>query len=208
MARQAQEEERRQADEQRRRSDPGSIGPAVGSSEHNALIAEERRRRMERQSALENVGDAIYDFLERIFIPGGALDGTVMVVGGMVPGNAPVLEPTPGERSPQDIDVNPSQGQPVAPRPATGVGQLVAGKAPNQVQPGIRVLEGQYVNDLGQVQPWRAHYDQFGRLIARTDFNAGNAAAGIPDVHHHTYQWGPGMNPLETGSHIPGEYVP
>ena len=89
-----------------------------------------------------------------------------------------------------------------------GIGQRAVGKAPYQVRPGVRVLEGTYIDDLGRIQPWRAHYDEFGRLIARTDYNAGNAAAGIPDVHHHTYRWGPGMNPLETGSHLPGEYVP
>jgi hypothetical protein len=50
------------------------------------------------------------------------------------------------------------------------------------VTPGTNALQGQYVNDFGQVQPWTAHYDEFGRMIGRTDFNAGNAAAGIPDI--------------------------
>jgi len=62
------------------------------------------------------------------------------------------------------------------------------------------------MNDLGRWEPWKAFYDQFGRLIGRTDYNAGNVAAGIPDIHYHTYQWGPGMTPLETESHIPGEF--
>ncbi len=79
-------------------------------------------------------------------------------------------------------------------------------KARDQVTPGIRELEGHYVNDLGVVQPWRAHYDEYGRLIGRTDFNAGNIAHGIPDTHHHLYEWGPGMNPAEVGSHLPGEF--
>jgi RHS repeat-associated protein len=93
-------------------------------------------------------------------------------------------------------------------RTPAAFGQLSAGKAPMQVPPGVRVLEGGYIDDLGRVQPWRAYYDKFGRICARTDYNAGNPAAGIPDVHHHIYQWGPGMNPLETGSHIPGPFVP
>jgi hypothetical protein len=68
-----------------------------------------------------------------------------------------------------------------------GVGEYLAGKAPKQVKPGVLVLEGQYVDDLGRVQPWRAHYDEYGRLVGRTDFNAGNRAAGISDTHHHVY---------------------
>jgi hypothetical protein len=71
------------------------------------------------------------------------------------------------------------------------------------------VLEGQYIDDLGRVQPWRAHYDQYGRQIGRTDMNAGNKAAGIPDTHHHTYEYN-GQFPFgrESGSHLPGEYKP
>jgi RHS repeat-associated protein len=87
-------------------------------------------------------------------------------------------------------------------------GEYLAAKAPGQVTPGVRVLEGQWVNNLGRVEPWTAHYDEYGRLIARTDYNAGNVAEGIPSVHYHTYEWGPGRSPLETGSHIPGEYQP
>lgn len=79
---------------------------------------------------------------------------------------------------------------------------------PHQVNPGISQLEGYHVNGLGRVEPWRAHYDEFGRLRARTDYNAGNRTDGIPDVHHHTFQWGPGQNPEMIGNHIPGEFVP
>ncbi|MDQ6946006.1 MAG: hypothetical protein M3256_06965 [Actinomycetota bacterium] len=59
-------------------------------------------------------------------------------------------------------------------------------------------------------EPWTAHYEEYGRLIGRTDYNAGNAAQGIPDVHYHTYEYGPGYGNtgMETGSHIPGEYQP
>ena len=93
--------------------------------------------------------------------------------------------------------------------PNPNVGNYLAGKAPTSVTPGTKMLEGQYVDDLGRVQPWRAHYDQYGRQIARTDMNAGNNAAGIPDTHHHTYEYN-GRFPKgrESGSHLPGEYIP
>ena len=90
-------------------------------------------------------------------------------------------------------------------------GEYLAGKAPMQVQPGIRTLEGQYVNSMGRVEPWKAHYDGFGRQIGRTDYNAGNATAGIPSTHNHTYGYFGGRRSgtwMETGSHIPGEFVP
>jgi YD repeat-containing protein len=87
-------------------------------------------------------------------------------------------------------------------------GSYLAKKAPFQVTPGTKVLQGQYVDDLGRVQPWKAYYDDFGRLIGRTDYNAGNLSQGIPNIHHHTYEWGPGRTPSKTGSHIPGEYHP
>ena len=88
------------------------------------------------------------------------------------------------------------------------VGDYLSKKAPNQVKPGTRQLKGQYVDDLGRVQEWEAHYDEYGRLIGRTDYNAGNKAQGIPDTHYHTYEWGPGKTPFESGSHIEGEYKP
>ncbi len=90
-----------------------------------------------------------------------------------------------------------------------GAGEYLASKAPKQVTPGTRVLEGQHVNDFGRVEPWRAHYDQYGRLIGRTDFNAGNAAQGIPAVHHHVYDWSSaGTAGMEIESHVPGEFLP
>ena len=88
------------------------------------------------------------------------------------------------------------------------VGEYLAGKAPTQVTPGTRYLEGQYVNDQGKVQPWKAYYDEYGRLIARTDYNAGNIKHNIPSIHYHLYEWGPGKTPFEYGSHIEGVYMP
>lgn len=48
----------------------------------------------------------------------------------------------------------------------------------------------------------KQYYDNYGRLIARTDYNAGNVAQGIPDTHYHLYEWGPGKTLCEFGSHI------
>ncbi len=96
-----------------------------------------------------------------------------------------------------------SSGIPLGPT----IGSLVQGKAAMQVTPGVRVVHGQHVNDLGRVEPWTAHYDEYGRLEARTDYNAGNSAHGIDPIHHHTYEWGPGMSPLESTSHVPGPWA-
>ena len=38
---------------------------------------------------------------------------------------------------------------------------------------------------MDEIQPWTAYYDEFGRIIARTDYNAGNKTADIPDTHYH-----------------------
>ena len=59
------------------------------------------------------------------------------------------------------------------------VGDYLSSKAPLQVGPGTKTLTGQHVNDLGRVEPWKASYDQSGRLVGRTDYNAGNAAYQI-----------------------------
>ncbi|MDO3623198.1 RHS repeat domain-containing protein [Ralstonia pseudosolanacearum] len=86
---------------------------------------------------------------------------------------------------------------------------IFGSKAPKQVQPGTKSLKGQYINDKGRVEPWEARYDEYGRQVGRTDYNAGNAAEGIQNTHHHTYEYGPGYGAgKETGSHIPGVYKP
>ncbi|MEO5725838.1 MAG: hypothetical protein ABI134_33515, partial [Byssovorax sp.] len=87
------------------------------------------------------------------------------------------------------------------------VGEYLGTKAPKQVTPGIRTLAGQYLND-GRVEPWVAHYDEYGRSLARTDFNAGNPAHGIPDTHYHLFDWiTKGSHGTDLG-HFPGEYIP
>ncbi|XXY17422.1 PAAR-like domain-containing protein [Sorangium sp. So ce216] len=85
----------------------------------------------------------------------------------------------------------------------------LGGKAPQQVTPGTRMLEGQYVNDVGRVEPWKAYYDQYGRQIGRTDYNAGNKAQKIPDVHYHEYEYNKKYpEGKETKKHESGEYDP
>jgi len=113
-----------------------------------------------------------------------------------------------GPVEPPPAPANPAA--PACPAPTTvNPGSYLGGKAPNQVTPGVRVLEGQYVDDLGRIQPWRAHYDQYGRQIARTDSNAGIRAQGIPDTHHHIYEYNARFpHGHEIQSHIPGEYHP
>ncbi|MFP4307498.1 MAG: RHS repeat-associated core domain-containing protein, partial [Desulfococcaceae bacterium] len=78
-----------------------------------------------------------------------------------------------------------------------------------QVTPGTKNLQGQYINDQGRVESWDAHYDKYGRQVGRTDYNAGNKAAGIPDTHHHTKEYNEQYpNGHSTGDHIEGEYKP
>jgi hypothetical protein len=88
----------------------------------------------------------------------------------------------------------------------TGIGARAVGEAPKFLRPGVRVLEDIYLDDLGRQHSWCAHYDEFGRLIGRTDWDPRNLP-GIPPVHYHTYKWTRG-GIIETGTHIPGEYVP
>ena len=86
-------------------------------------------------------------------------------------------------------------------------GAYLAGKAPKVVTPGLRMREGQYVNDLGRVEPWEAYYDRYGRLVGRTDRNAKNEAANIPDTHYHSYEYNVRYpHGREVESHVPGDY--
>ena len=88
------------------------------------------------------------------------------------------------------------------------VEKALAPKAPKQVEPGTRELSGEYLND-GRVEPWQAHYDEYGRQIGRTDFNAGDPSANIPPTHYHIYEYGPGYSSgKEVVSHAPGVYQP
>jgi YD repeat-containing protein len=88
----------------------------------------------------------------------------------------------------------------------TEPGDYLGAKAPLQVEPGKTRLEGQYVDKDGNVMPWVAHYDEFGRLIGRTDYDDPDTRK--PNPHYHTYEWGPGKNPQEIEGHVPGEFEP
>lgn len=105
-----------------------------------------------------------------------------------------------------DGSIDPNFNNTVEKATPTGIGARAVGEAPWIVKPGVRVLEGIHVDDLKRQHPWRAHYDEFGRLIGRTDWDPRNLP-GIPPVHYHTYKWTRG-GVIETGKHIPGEYVP
>jgi len=107
-----------------------------------------------------------------------------------------------------DVSTTLTPGSPVVTKKGTLPESVFSSKAPKQTTPGTKTLEGQHINDKGRVEPWKAHYDEHGRQIGRTDYNAGNKAQGIPGTHHHTYEYGPGKNGMETGSHLPGEYKP
>jgi hypothetical protein len=61
-------------------------------------------------------------------------------------------------------------GSLVASKKGTFPNKVFSSKAPKQVTPGTKTVEGQYIDDLGKVQPYKAH--------------------NIPDVHHHTYEEG------------------
>jgi len=79
--------------------------------------------------------------------------------------------------------------------------------APHLVVPGTFGLQGWHINDRGRVEPWIAHYDDYGRLDARTDFNAGNKADGKPRTHYHTFGWARGETAAPKKNHVPGVYI-
>ena len=87
--------------------------------------------------------------------------------------------------------------------------------SPDMVIPGTKELEGIHLHHYGltgvdEIQPWKAYYDDYGRLMARTDYNAVNKVAGIPNIHYHLYEWGKGFGdwkkPHEYASHLEGEF--
>ena len=75
-----------------------------------------------------------------------------------------------------------------------------------RIAPGTNVLKGIHYNKgLKRDEPWVAYYDEFGRLLARTDYNAGNIVENIDDIHFHIYQHINGSN-QEVLKHVVGEY--
>jgi RHS repeat-associated protein len=88
--------------------------------------------------------------------------------------------------------------------------------APDTVPPGVTELNGIHIHHnnltgMDEIQPWTAYYDEFGRIIARTDYNAGNKTADIPDIHYHLFEWGKEFSgwkrPHKYGSHLKRENI-
>lgn len=84
-----------------------------------------------------------------------------------------------------------------------GGGKMFFSKAPMSVEPGITRLEGQHLSDIGHIQPWKASYDKFGRLVERTDWNAANSTYNIEAIHHHLFEYLPKLQ-MKSIDHIPG----
>lgn len=72
------------------------------------------------------------------------------------------------------------------------------------VPPGTTYLTGIHVKN-NVIQPWEAYYDEFGNILVRNDYNAGNIAQNIPNNHHHVFQRLNGSN-QEDPRHFPGSY--
>ena len=56
------------------------------------------------------------------------------------------------------------------------------------------------MNDPGQVEPWKAYYDENGRIIACADNTLGNQVAVIAPIPHE-------VNGLALPGHLPGEHT-
>lgn len=83
--------------------------------------------------------------------------------------------------------------------------------APTQTTPGVRHLSGIHINDLGMVEPYEAYYDEYGRIVGRTDITFGNEPQGIEPTHTHIYSYnefsqGFSNGAMPFGDHIPGEF--
>ena len=85
--------------------------------------------------------------------------------------------------------------------------------APMQTSPGVRRLSGTHINDLGMEEPYVAYYDEYGRIVGRTDSALGDASQGIDPIHSHIYSYnefsrGFAYGAMPFGDHIPGELDP
>jgi hypothetical protein len=78
--------------------------------------------------------------------------------------------------------------------------------APMESIPGD-VKFGTHVNGKGREEPWIAFYDELGRLLGRTDYNAGNKTDGTPDTHYHLYEFING-SVMPIAKHVAGEFRP
>jgi hypothetical protein len=93
---------------------------------------------------------------------------------------------------------------------------LAHSKSPNQVTPGISSLRNVYLDSAGAYEYSVVSYDEYGRVIGRTDVEPG--LFDKDPIHYHTYgpvlgrTTGGGYPAMEgwgeTGSHIPGIFDP
>jgi RHS repeat-associated protein len=79
------------------------------------------------------------------------------------------------------------------------------GKAPRQVTPGVRHLTGEYDPPTRSApEPYSAHYDEYGRLIERTDYTDQPDPDTHTNPHHHITTYGPGTGAGEETGPLPG----
>lgn len=86
-------------------------------------------------------------------------------------------------------------------------------KPSDDVAPGVRDSVKMRIGSDGQEYLQTSHYDQYGRLIARTDHTSHPSSRPIhPDPHHHQFNYGSGnnggagKNPNGGGNIFPGVY--
>jgi YD repeat-containing protein len=84
----------------------------------------------------------------------------------------------------------------------TPLERSLAPKAPKQGKPG-ETIRGTYVDKDGNSHEWTASYDQYGRLMERTDFTGQPNPNTHTDPHHHNITYGPGENGTDSGP-LPG----
>jgi len=140
-----------------------------------------------------------------LFAADGGGEGESLGLGGGNLGDAGSLPPSEGQL--------PETGGEAPHSPGDYWRQSSLNNAPTHTTPGTQTLTGVHVNNLGQPEPWIAYYDQYGRMIARTDYALGDLTQGIEPTHYHVYSYPPfsvddpeGKAPF--GDHFPGEYNP
>ncbi|MCC6131245.1 MAG: hypothetical protein IT186_15110 [Acidobacteria bacterium] len=90
---------------------------------------------------------------------------------------------------------------------ALDAGFAPGAKAPDQVTPGISEVDGVYdPADRSEPEPYRAHYDQYGRQVGRTDYTDQPDPSTHTNPHHTTREYGPGYGPKGKESRHPGPH--
>ena len=205
---------------------------SAGTSTYNfdpldgTIIVQTENADGSQSQATLHPGDPGYDEALRIINEQAALDtggnlphglgesgGTPPVPGGQrpptppeTPSTPPGQPPTPPEQPPT-VTTNPGDSN--GSGPGNYWRQSSLNDAPRTTTPGTQSISGIHVNNLGQEEPYTAYYDEYGRIIGRTDYTRGNRAEGIPPIHFHVFQWNEEF-PLgfELNAHFPGEFSP